>query len=363
MKIKELVQHLEIIAPLAYQESYDNAGLIVGDGEEELKGIIICLDVTEQVVQEAIDQGRNMILAHHPIIFKSLKKLSGNHYVERILIKAIRNDIAIYSAHTNLDNIFEGVNKTIGEKLGLKNMRILSPMANNLRKLVVFVPGHQATEVREALFRSGAGKIGGYDSCSFNLEGLGSFRAGDQTNPFVGEKGKLHFEPEVRIETIYPAHAEAQILRAMIKAHPYEEVAYDIYPVQNINFQIGAGIIGDIDETTEHNFLAKLKSTFDTAGIRHSAFLGKKIERVAICGGSGSFLIRNAIAASADVFVSADFKYHDFFEADNKILMTDIGHFESEQFTQELFYQLIVKKFPNIAVDLTQVGKNPVYYY
>lgn len=363
MKIKEVIKVIEEFAPPALQENYDNAGLIVGNREAELRKTLISVDVTEQVVDEAISKDANLIVAHHPIIFAGLKKITGKNFVERIVIKAIKNDIAIYAAHTNVDNVQNGVNKKIAEKLQLKDTKVLKPMQNQLRKLVTFVPNEHATTVRNAIFEAGAGKIGNYDGCSYNLEGNGSFRASDKANPFVGKVGKLHFEPEVRIETIYPKYKERTVLNAMFDAHPYEEVAYDIYPLENSFDLAGAGIVGYLqEETNVVDFLKTLKSIFNTGVIRYTTPPRKSIRKIAVCGGAGSFLLQNAIAAQADIFVSADFKYHEFFTAENRITIADIGHYESEQFTKEIFYDILTKKIINFAGYLCETSTNPIKY-
>ncbi|HKI88538.1 MAG TPA: Nif3-like dinuclear metal center hexameric protein, partial [Draconibacterium sp.] len=305
-----------------------------------------------------------VIVAHHPIIFTGLKKLTGKNYVERTLLKAIKNDIAIYAAHTNLDNITGGVNSKICEKIGLQNCSILQPASSQLKKLVTFIPLEHADKVREAVFNSGAGNIGNYDSCGYTTEGLGSFRGNENTNPFVGEKEKIHFEKEIRFETIFPGFLQHRIISALIESHPYEEVAYDIYPLENKYEKAGMGMIGTFpEEKTEKEFLQQLKDTFKTGVIKHTRLKGTPVKKVAVCGGSGSFLLPKAVAAKADFFVSGDFKYHQFFDAENKIVIADIGHFESEQFTKELFYELLTKKFPKFAVRLSEVDTNPVFYF
>lgn len=364
MKIKDVANYLETIAPLQLQESYDNSGLLVGDPNEEVSGILASIDVTEAVIDEALQKNANLIVAHHPLIFSGLKKITGKNYVERTLLKAIKNDIAIYAAHTNLDSVTGGVNTKIAENMGLQNCRILNPTKGQLKKLVTFIPTSHAEKVRQAIFEAGAGHIGNYDSCSFNLAGQGTFRAGDNTHPFVGEKGALHFENEIRVETIFPAHLQNRVIHALLAAHPYEEVAYDIYPLDNTSPQTGIGIVGELPiETTEKSFLEDLRNTFQCGVIRHTAFLNKPIKKIAVCGGAGSFLLQHAIAAGADVFVTGDFKYHQFFDADGKILIADIGHFESEQFTKELFCELLIKKFPKFAVHLSEINTNPVFYF
>ena len=363
MKLKEITDCLESFAPLAYQESYDNAGLICGNSEMEITSAIICLDSTEAVLDEAIDKGCNLVIAHHPIVFSGLKKFNGKNYVERVIIKAIKNNIAIYAAHTNLDNVHNGVNSKIAEKIGLVNCSVLVPQKNLLKKLIAFCPKDKAEQVRFALFEAGAGNIGNYDECSFNSDGIGTFRAGDDTTPYVGEQGKLHEEDEVKIETIYPAAIESKVLNALISAHPYEEVAYDLIPLTNSYTRIGAGIIGELSsEMLEKDFLGHLKNVMKADGIRYTELRNKKVKKVAICGGSGSFLLADAIKSGADVFVSADFKYHQFFDAEDRIVIADIGHYESEQFTIELFYDILKKKFNTFALHLSKINTNPIKY-
>ena len=363
MTVKEITQYLEEIAPLNYQESYDNAGLIVGSLDKEISKALISLDCTEEIVDEAIANQCDIIISHHPIVFKGLKKFNGNNYVERVIIKAIENKIAIYAIHTNLDSVLNGVNGKICEKIGLINCKILSPKTGLLKKLVFFVPLKNANEVRNAVFEAGAGSIGNYSECSFNTHGQGTFKASNQAQPFVGEINKLHEENEMRVEVIYPAPAEKKIMTALWSNHPYEEVAYDIYALENNHQQVGSGMIGELEtEISGIDFLHQLKEKMDLSVIRHTKILNKKIKKIAVCGGSGSFLLPKAIQAKADIFITADFKYHEFFDADGKILIADIGHFESEQFTQELLLEIITKKFPNFAVRLTGNNTNPIKY-
>ena len=363
MRLKEITQHIESIAPLAFQESYDNAGLIIGHTNDEISGILITLDVTEEILDEAIRKNLNLIIAHHPIIFSGIKKLNGKNYIERCIAKAIKNDIAIYAAHTNLDSVFGGVNSKICEKLELQNCRILAPTPSFLKKLVTFVPVADAAKVRNAILEAGAGNIGNYDSCSFNQNGNGTFRGNDKTNPYVGEKNQLHTEEETRIETIFPKHIQSKVIQALLQAHPYEEVAYDIYPLDNEYTQAGIGMIGELQEPIDElDFLQKVKDAFKCKVVKHTQLLGKPIRRVAVCGGSGSTYLNMAMAQKADIFISGDFKYHQFFDAENQIIVADIGHYESEQFTKEVFYELLTKKFPKFAVHLSDFNTNPVIY-
>ena len=363
MKIIEITSYLESLAPLAYQEDYDNAGLIVGDPTAEVNQALISLDCTEAVIDEAVANNFQLIISHHPIVFKGLKKFNGKTYVERVIEKAIKNSIAIYAIHTNLDNIFAGVNRKIAEKLGLQNCRILSPKNNLLKKLITFVPVAQAEQVRAALFNAGAGHIGNYNEVSFNTNGTGTFKARESANPFVGEIGSRHQENEICVEVIYPQVMENKLIAALVMAHPYEEVAYDLYPLTNSYPEVGAGLIGELASPQEEpNFLHFVKTQMQAEVVRHTVFTGKKVVKVAVCGGSGSFLLKDAIRAGADVFVTADFKYHEFFDAEGKLVIADIGHFETEQFTQELLAEIISKKFANFAVRLTKINTNPVKY-
>jgi len=364
MKLSLLTAYLESLAPLSYQEDYDNSGLIVGNPDKEVHQALISLDCTEAIVDEAIAKNCEVIISHHPIVFRGLKKLNGKTYVERVVEKAIKNDIAIYAIHTNLDNVMEGVNKKICEMLELENCRILAPKSGLLKKLVTYVPTEKAEQVRNALFHAGAGDIGNYSECSFNAEGTGTFKGGEDATPYVGEPGKRHYENEIRIETVYPAAIESKLLMALFLAHPYEEVAYDLYTLSNQHQQVGSGMIGELEEEmTDEEFLFVIKQNMQTKVIRHTALTGKKVKRVAVCGGSGSFLLKYALSAGADFFVTADFKYHEFFDAEGKLVIADIGHFESEQFTVQLLHDIIRKKFTNFAVRLTEINTNPVKYF
>jgi dinuclear metal center YbgI/SA1388 family protein len=363
--IKDIIRELETIAPPIYQESYDNSGFIVGNPNAEATGVLVCLDCLEKTVDEAISKCCNLIVAHHPIVFKGLKRLTGANYVERTVIKAIRHDIAIYAIHTNLDNVYhQGVNSRIAQLLRLKNTRILSPVKGVLRCLITFVPTANAEELRQALFAAGAGNIGNYDACSFNLDGIGTFRAGDGANPYIGEVGEIHIENETRIEVVYPIHAESAVLSALHKTHPYEVVAHYIISLENKYQDIGAGMIGELEvELPVRQFLSQLKELMTCGVVKFTDDTGiKTVRKVALCGGAGSFLLQDAIRQGADVFVSADFKYHEYFDADGKIVIADIGHFESEQHTISLISEIISKNFPNFAVYLTEYNTNPVNY-
>nr|WP_302831312.1 Nif3-like dinuclear metal center hexameric protein [uncultured Bacteroides sp.] len=363
MKIKEIVSALERFAPLPLQDGFDNAGLQIGLTDAEATGALLCLDVTESVLDEAIALGCNLVISHHPLIFKGYKSITGKDYVERCILKAIKNDLVIYSAHTNLDNAAGGVNFKIAEKIGLKNVRILEAKENALLKLVTFVPMACAEEVREALSSAGCGCIGNYDSCSYNVEGEGMFRAKKGVQPYCGEIGELHIEKEVRIETILPAYRKWDAVKALLAVHPYEEPAFDFYSLQNSWTQAGAGVIGELETPeTELEFLKRIKKIFEVGCLRHNKLTGREIQTVALCGGAGAFLMPLAISNHADVFITGEIKYHDYFGHDTDILLTEIGHYESEQYTKELFYTIIRDLFPNFAVQMTKVNTNPIKY-
>jgi len=363
MIISEVVSVLESYAPLAMQENYDNAGLVVGNPDMEVTSALLCIDVTEAILGEALQLGANLIISHHPVIFNPLKRITGSSLSERMIITAVRNNLALYSAHTNLDNHQEGVNLRICQKLDLHEPKILLPAEKDLNKLVTYVPLAYADQVRSTLFAAGAGHIGKYDQCSFSLEGEGSFRASAGTNPFAGEIGKFHLEKEIRIETVFPAHLRKKVIDALMVAHPYEEVAYDVFPLNNISDGTGAGMMGKLNEPlNEEDFFARVKNIFGCGVIRVSPFLNTPVEKVAVCGGSGSFLIPRAIDAGAHVFLTADIKYHQFFEADGKLVIADIGHYESEQFTIEIFYEILMKKLPNFAVHFSKINTNCITY-
>ena len=361
--IHEISSFLESKAPLSLQESYDNSGLLIGNHGNEISKALICLDCTEEVLDEAITTNSQMIIAHHPLIFSGIKKLTEKNEVERCIIKAIKNDIAIYAIHTNLDNILHGVNAKIAEKLGLMDSKILQPKSNLLLKLAVFVPKNHVDMVANALYESGAGHIGNYDSCSFRSEGKGTFRALEGATPFVGNSNEKHSETEIKLEVILKKHQSAAIISAMNAAHPYDEVAFDLIPLTNSSNDIGAGQIGSLaNEMTPDEFIAHLKSSLNLDTIKSTPFTSQSIRKIAICGGSGAFLTQSAKAQKADVYISADFKYHDFFEADNQLCLMDIGHFESERFTIDLIHDWLSEKFPTFALLKTEVNTNPVNY-
>jgi dinuclear metal center YbgI/SA1388 family protein len=363
MIIKDITNYIEELAPLNYAEDFDNVGLLVGNYNTNITGVLVTLDTLEETVNEAIAKKCNLIVSFHPIIFSGLKKLNGNSYVERVVLKAIKNDIAIYATHTALDNSKNGVSAKICEVLGLKNTRILIPKTGIIKKLTTYAPIINADALKTALFSAGAGNIGNYDKCSFTVLGDGTFRGNEDSNPVIGKKGTLHTEKEAKISVIYDSKNETAILKALQENHPYEEIAYEIVTTENVHQDIGMGMIGELSsEMEEKEFLFFLKKIMKTDCVRHSALINKKIKKVAVLGGAGSFAISNAKKAGADAYVSADFKYHEFFTAENSILLADIGHYESEQFTKNLLVDYLTKKFSNFAVILSEKSTNPIYY-
>lgn len=363
MKIQELTELIEKIAPLTYAEDFDNVGLLVGNPNAEISNVLVTLDTLESVVDEAITKNCNLIISFHPIIFSGLKKITGKNYVERAIIKAIKNDIAIYATHTALDNSKVGVNAKICEVLGIKNPKILIPKSKSIQKLTTYVPKNNAEKLRLALFDAGAGNIGNYDHCSFNFSGVGTFKASENANPTIGEKGITHHEEETCITVIFEKNNEKTILNALFDNHPYEEVAYEVITLNNVNQSVGMGMIGELEtEMEELLFLNHIKKSLNTNGVRHSKLLNKKIKKVAVLGGSGSFAIENALSSGADAFITADLKYHEFYRAEEKILLIDVGHYESEQFTKNLIVDYLTKKIANFAIILSETNTNPIYY-
>lgn len=363
MQIKDITAELEKWAPLPYAEDFDNVGLLIGAENAEVSGVLVTLDTLEETVDEAIAENCNLIVSFHPIIFKGLKKITGKTYVERVVLKAIKNDIAIYAIHTALDNSFEGVNAMMCEKLGLKNRKVLIPQPGTIKKLTTYIPEKELEKVRQALFETGGGNIGNYEECSFNIKGTGCYKGNENSNPTVGKRGKTQFEEEIQLNMTFPKHRQTQILQTLFKTHSYEEVAYEITTLENYNQHIGIGMIGELEkEVSENEFLKILKKTFYLSVVRHSKFLQKPVKKVAVLGGSGAFGIDAAKASNADIYVTADLKYHDFFSAENKLVLADIGHYETEQFTKELLHSYLTEKFRNFAIILAEKSTNPIQY-
>ena len=361
--VKEIANALEKFAPLPLQDGFDNAGLQIGLTDAEVTGVLLCLDVTEQIIDEATALGYNLIISHHPLLFRPLKKITGSNYVERCVIKALANGISIYSAHTNLDNAQGGVNYHIAHKLGLKNVRILVPKENTLLKLAVYVPISHEEKVRKVLFDAGCGNIGNYDCCSYNINGKGTFRAGENCNPYCGTIGDIHSEEETRIETVLPTHIKNRVVRALLEAHPYEEPAYDLYPLMNEWNNAGSGVIGELnDECDEKEFLLRIKEIFAVVCVKHTSLRGVPIKKVALCGGAGASFSNAALASGADIYITGEARYHELFDNTQKMIYAIIGHYESEQYTTEILHTIVSSAFPNVPIRTTEISTNPINY-
>ena len=364
MKLYQIIQALEQLAPPALQESYDNSGLLVGNNKMEISGALICLDSIEEIIDEAIRKKCNLVIAHHPIVFKGLKSITGKNYIERTLLKAIKNDIAIYAIHTNLDNVQQGVNAKIGALLGIQHPEILQPKQQILEKLVPFCPVDQLETVRNGLFSAGAGTIGNYSECSFDAIGTGTFTPNENATPFVGVQNERHHEKEHKIEVIYENYRRSEVLAKLKECHPYESIAYDLFSVLNAHPNIGSGMFGELEQEQDLNaFFDLIKKQFHLNVIRHTSAVKSTVKKIAWCGGAGSFLLGSAKAVKADLFITGDFKYHEFFDHENSLVIADIGHYESEQFTIDLLGDFLKEKFPKFAVHLTEISTNPVNYY
>ena len=363
MIIRDITNSIEEIAPLQYAEDFDNVGLLIGNYDTPITGVLVTLDTLENVVDEAIGNKCNLIVSFHPIIFSGLKKLNGNSYVERVVLKAIQHNIAIYAMHTALDNSVKGVSAKMAEVLGLKNTKILLPKSGYIKKLTTYVPNRDAEKIRKALHEAGAGDIGNYSDCSFNIEGKGTFRGKENSNPTISEKGKFHTENETFISVTFEKHLQSKVLKALFDTHSYEEVAYDIVTTDNAHQHIGMGMVGELqNELSEKDFFYLLKKQFNLKHIRHSQLLSKSIKKVAVLGGSGAFAIDAVKGSGADIYISADFKYHDFYKAENELILADIGHYESEQFTKNLLADYLTEKFRNFAIILSKSNTNPINY-
>ena len=361
-KLKEIINVIEKFAPRYYQESYDNSGLLVGEMDMQITSTLLCLDIDENVIEEAIQTGCNLIISHHPLVFSGIKQFTKNTYINRVLHTAIKNDIAIYSCHTNIDSVKNGVSYKMAEIIGVKNLRPLSPLEKDLCKLAVNVPIEYAQKVRESMTIHG-GKIGNYDKCSFKTNGVGSFRGNENSNGFIGKQGVFEEVEEVRIEVMISRAMVSSAMREVIKVHPYEEVGYDIYTLENKNTDIGLGVIGQLDDEIDTaTFISKIAKDLDCEVIRYSDIVKDKVKIVALCGGSGASLISKAISEDADIYISADFKYHDYFVEKKQITIADVGHFESEKYTLNIFYDILSENLTNFVVRITSTGKNPINY-
>jgi dinuclear metal center YbgI/SA1388 family protein len=363
MKIKDIINHLELLAPPHYQEEFDNTGLLTGDTKTNVTGVLITLDCLENVVDEAIEKKCNLIVSFHPIIFTGLKHLQPLDYVRRAVVKAIKNDIAIYAIHTALDVAHGGVSYRMAQEMGLENVTTLIPKKQIIKKIITYVPITDVEKVKEALFTAGAGNLGNYSECSFTITGQGTFKGDENSNPVIGEQLKRETLEEKQLSMSFLPHLEKAVVAALMHSHPYEEVSYELSTLENAYQNIGMGVIGSFSMPLDQaDFLIKTKSVFKTNMVKHSLSQKQKIKKVALLGGSGAFAIKNALQAGADAYITADLKYHDFFQAKD-LLLCDVGHYESEQFTKNLLHEYLTKKFSNFAILCAQAQTNPVNYF
>ena len=364
MKIKEITNILSEWAPLTYAEEFDNVGLLVGNENATCQQAMITHDVSEEVVEEAILNKCELIICFHPIIFSGLKSITGKNYVEKTVIKAIENKIAIYAIHTALDNHRYGISYQLGKTLGLVNQQILIPKTDTLLHLNTYVPGDHKETVLAALHAAGAGELGNYSETSFSVTGQGSYKGNELSQPAIGEKNKSTTTTEEKLSLIVPQHSKNKVIKALMDTHPYESIAYELTATLNSNPTLGMGSVGELPEVMPSmTFLTHMKKTLGVPFIRHSISTKKEIKKVAVLGGSGSFCIDAAIRNGADALVTADLKYHDFFKVENDLLLVDAGHYETEHFTKKLIHEYLTKKMPNFAFTLSEVNTNPVKYF
>lgn len=364
MTISEVLSILNKWAPLANAEDFDNVGLLVGDQKQKVTHIMVAHDALEAVVLEAAAKSCNLIICFHPIIFSGLKQLTGKTYVERAVIQAIKHDIAIYAIHTALDNVPHGVNAGMARALGLSDCKVLIPKKEHLFKLTTYVPHVDVSRVCDAVFKAGAGQLGNYSECHFQTDGLGTFKAGENAQPALGTIGSRHEEAEKQLHFVLEKHRATAIISALKQEHPYEEVAYEMTSLVNTHPTLGMGRIGKLEKPmSPMDFLAHTKKAFSAGGIRHSKIGDRPIEKVAVLGGSGAFAIAAAKGAGADALVTADLKYHDYYQAEDRILLTDIGHYESERFTKNIIADYLTEKIRNFAIILSEENTNPINYF
>ncbi|WP_371370673.1 Nif3-like dinuclear metal center hexameric protein [Sporomusa aerivorans] len=334
VKCRDIIAEVEQLAPKHFAESWDNVGLLIGRPDQDIHKVLVTLDVDTAVVEEAIAVQADMIVAHHPLLFKGLTRIRTDSPQGNMLASLIKKDVAVYAAHTNLDSAPGGVNDVLARKLNLRNVVPLTTVyQEKLHKLVVFVPVSHVETVRAAMTAAGAGHIGNYSHCTFQTQGVGTFLPLAGTSPYIGEQNKLEYVEEYRLETIIPLSIRSQVVSAMLAAHPYEEVAYDDYLLQNTGPGSGLGRVGELSQPlTLADFINQIKSALCIQSLKAAGPTKTFIQKVAVCGGSGASLIKNAITAGADVLVTGDVKYHEAQEAIAAGLnIIDAGHFATEQ--------------------------------
>ncbi|MDX2495518.1 MAG: Nif3-like dinuclear metal center hexameric protein [Desulfuromusa sp.] len=332
--VSDVIGLLNRLCPTYLAEDWDNVGLQVGNPAAEIDKILVCLDAEEIAIQEALRQGAQLIISHHPLIFRPIKRLSPTDMTGRVLFQAIKHDISVVSAHTNLDRAADGLNDWLAERLGVLGVVPLEqPTGGYFYKLVVYVPLGHEMEVRDAVFAAGAGQVGAYDHCSFNSRGTGTFRGNQETRPFIGTPGEIEKTEEVRFETIVPAPVLNKVVSRMLKVHPYEEVAYDLIPLANEHLQVGLGRVGQLKKSILlQQFADQVKEKLQLPALKLVGDLEQKISRVAVCGGTGMSMFSAAVRHGADCLVTADIKFHEAQRARAEgVALIDAGHFATEQ--------------------------------
>ena len=365
MTVGDLCGWLEQRAPLRFQEDYDNSGLLVGQRSWTVTGVLCCLDADEAVVHEAVARGCNVVLSHHPIVFKGLKRLTGATAVERTVALALKHNVALYAGHTNWDSIQGGVSFSLAQRLGLVAPRIMMPRGGELLNLVVYVPAEHASPVAEAAFGAGAGRIGAYDECHFSGSGTGTFRPLDGAQPFVGQIGVREVADEHRLEFVLPKHRKSAVQQAVWAAHPYEEVAHSWISLDNSWSEVGYGAVGNLPEPIRlGDFLAVCAAQLGAESVRYStSSLDRIVQRIAVCGGSGAEFAGAAAAAGADAYVTGDLKYHGFQDPPGGLVLVDVGHGESERPFIDDWAELIRSEFVTFAVLISETDNRPVRTY
>ncbi len=359
--IGDLSSALESVAPSLYAESYDNVGLLVGRSEWKCEKVLVALDITEAVVQEAIEKGVQAIVAHHPVIFGGIQRLTGEDTAQRAIELAIKHSIALLACHTNLDAIEGGVSYRMAQAISLVNVRTLQPRSGLLWNLIVYVPAESAETLLEALWEAGAGKMGAYDECAFRSHGLGSFRPKEGAHPHNGVIGERAFADEIRLELLVPEGARKKVHQCMMEHHPYEEIAHSWLKHDGVHHSVGFGAIGQWDACDWPEAVRRIKTAFGVASFRHTMPIASDYRTVAVCGGAGADLLAQAKSQQAELFITSDITYHRYFGADDRLVFIDIGHWESEQHAMELLIDIVREKFPNFAVLKSETNTNPMH--
>lgn len=370
--VKNIESTLSQLAPAMLKMDYDNVGLQVGDSSSKVKKILVSLNITSEVAEEAVKKKCDLIVSHHPLIFRPLKNIRAGEGNSDIIIKLVRNNISYIACHTNFDSVKQGVSFLLAEKIGLKNPKVLvtskeirkSSYIENY-KLTVYVPKTHLFLLKKALAEAGAATIGEYDFCYFEQEGTGSFRPGIKATPHIGEKEKLSEITEIKLETIVPVRTVSSVIKALLQTHPYEEPAYDLYKLENDFQNYGLGAIGDLEkEVSMNEFLKIVTNKLKIDNVRFSRpENSKRIKRVAVMGGSGGDMWRKALSQGADAYLTAECDHHTFLDAKGKLFIVEATHQATEQFAVQGLTNYIKSKYANLEVVTSQEDCDPILYY